>query len=106
VVAAIAADDLFDLVVEGVQANFFLHCLYVKAGNALRALSLNHALGGEVRDHAVALELLDWIERGRNRQHPWIQTWADRAEAILAAPRSFRYNDWFENVLVSDPGGP
>jgi len=86
------SDELLDLV-EGSEsgADFFLSCLYIKAGDAVRA------------GHPERLERV--LDSAKNREHRWLQTWVRRTQALVSSPDSFDYGAWCDGGLAADPEG-
>jgi hypothetical protein len=85
-------DDLLDLVEAGPEAQFFLRCLYIRAGDSVRT------------GRGETLSRL--IDSAGARPHEWLRTWARRADMLVREPVSFSYAAWCDGGLATTPDGP
>ena len=67
----------------------FLHFLYVVTGSVVRAVLRGEAVARRTESLGVALE------QAASRPDPRLALWAGRSRAVLAAPETFLYDDWF-----------
>ncbi len=83
--------ELFDLIDAGTAGYFFLHCLYIRAGELV---------GGQ---HVERLTPL--IEVGLEHLHRSVRVWAQRSADVIADPSTFDYRTWCGGGLAANPEG-
>jgi hypothetical protein len=88
-------EDLQRLVEERLQGRFFLGCLYILAGDAVRT-------GFRNTDENRLGQLID---RAHRSSDPWLVKWAERTQELIAHPEKFDYSAWCGGALASDPIG-
>lgn len=72
---------------------FFLKCLYLLVGDAVRTQGLSC-------DLEVIRKLLASQQYNRN---PDIQAWVQRSQKLIQSPERFQYDDWCGGRLALDP---
>ncbi|MFG2903290.1 hypothetical protein ACGFZH_40200 [Streptomyces zaomyceticus] len=76
------------------QRRFFLSCLYLLAGDAVRTRfwTMPEAVLSALTDEAMSVG------------EAWVGTWGARTRALLRSPESFEYEDWCDpSGLASTP---
>ncbi|MFI5821329.1 hypothetical protein ACIA8I_19835 [Streptomyces rishiriensis] len=66
------------------QRRFFLGCLYLLAGDAVRTRFRTMPEGS----------LIELTSEAMSTGEAWVCTWAGRTQALLRTPESFSYEDW------------
>jgi len=87
---------LLGFVEERLAARFFLRCLYLVSGDAVRSTF-------NTTDRRRLEQL---VSQALGSSDPWVVTWARRTQTLVADPETFDYTAWCDGGLAADPVGP
>jgi hypothetical protein len=75
------------------RRRFFLGCLYLIAGDAVRSHYLTLSVDG----------LRTLTDEADGHADPWLRSWAARTRALIEAPGTFDYDAWCCHGLAREP---